>query len=379
MLRLLTRVFGVTVLCFYRWKGGWIANDLSANVTALRQLAEVDAFPIPQEHSRGRRTWDHVRSVLRNRVYTVYEYESHHFRARLRDVLRGRGFQLVHVDSLDLSGYLEMLGGMRVVCTHHNVESALLRRRASFESSVARRIYMAHQAALMQREERRWCPQVALNVTVSENDRHLLSKIAPDGRYTVVPNGVDTNKFRPRQGPAESIVFVGGTKSFANRDALQYFSADILPHVRKAGEAAPVQWVGRCTEEERRTFGARYNVELTGFVSDVRPYVHKAGCYIAPLRVGGGTRLKILDAWAMGKAVVSTSVGCEGLAAVDGENILVRDEPREFADAVAEVMHDDRLRRRLGESGRTTVEQLYGWEIIGKKLTESYLDIASDR
>src|SRR5256886_4267695 len=119
------------------------------------------------------------------------------------------------------------------------------------------------------------------------------------------------------------------------------------------GDGVPAgRWVGRASEEARRHYRARYGVELTGYVEDVRPYVRAAACYVVPLRVGGGTRLKILDAWAMGKAVVSTSIGCEGLVAEDGSNILVRDDPHGFAQAVCAVLQDPALRQRLGAAGR---------------------------
>src|SRR2546427_5341611 len=104
--------------------------------------------------------------------------------------------------------------------------------------------------------------------------------------------------------------------------------------------------------------------------------MREAACHIVPLRAGGGTRLKILNSWAMGKAVVSTSVGCEGLAAEAGENILIRDDPTDFANAILAVLDDDELRRRLGERGRATVEQLYSWEVIGHDLIERYLRVA---
>src|SRR5438270_13359550 len=115
-----------------------------------------------------------------------------------------------------------------------------------------------------------------------------------------------------------------------------------------------------------------YHVEHTGYVADCRPYVRDAACFVVPLRVGGGTRLKILDAWAMGKAVVSTSVGCEGLAAEDGRNILIRDDPAEFARAVCAVLRDQSLRARLGAAARATGEQHYSWERIGGPMLQLY-------
>src|SRR3990170_777365 len=122
-----------------------------------------------------------------------------------------------------------------------------------------------------------------------------------------------------------------------------------------------VRWIGAASAEEQRSYREQYGVELTGYVADVKPFMHDAACHIVPLRVGGGTRLKILNAWAMGKPVVSTSIGCEGLATADGENILVRDDPKDFADAILAVLRDDDLRRRLGDAGRETVERLYSW------------------
>src|SRR5205807_9147899 len=112
-----------------------------------------------------------------------------------------------------------------------------------------------------------------------------------------------------------------------NRDALSYFGQDILPEIRRMGVHDPVFWVGRASDATQREYKQRYGITLTGYVEDIRPYAVPAGCFVVPLRVGGGTRRKILDAWAMGKAVVSTSIGCEGLAAVDGKNILIRDTP----------------------------------------------------
>src|SRR5690606_37106887 len=137
-------------------------------------------------------------------------------------------------------------------------------------------------------------------------------------------------------------------------------------------------WVGRASDFAR-DFAARYDIQVTGYVPDVRPYLRSAACYVAPLRVGGGTRLKILDAWAMGNAVVSTSIGCEGLDARDGENILVRGTPAAFADAVVRVLEDAALRERLGRAARATAEQVYDWQVIGRSMLPHYVDLLGGR
>lgn len=373
VLRLLARVFDVTALCFYRRKGEAVSpQDLEGRLGALRQFARVEAFPVPQEHNRWRWAWDHLRSVLTRQPHTTYAFESGEVRTRVRQLLGTRRLDLFHVDSLALSRYLPLLEHRTTVCVHHNIESLLLKRRAAVERTLWRRAYMRHQARLMEREERRWIGKCALNIVVSEGDELELHRVAPGAKSLVVPNGVDIEAFRPAAGRNEGLVFVGELTWFPNRDALDYFCSRILPRVHAAHRDVPVRWVGRASEELRREYRNRAGVELTGYVADVRPYVRDAACYVVPLRVGGGTRLKILDAWAMGKAVVSTSVGCEGLAARDGGNILIRDDPNAFAEAVCSVLENPSLQRSLAEEGRRTVERHYGWDHIGESMLEAY-------
>jgi glycosyltransferase involved in cell wall biosynthesis len=226
--------------------------------------------------------------------------------------------------------------------------------------------------------ERRWCARVALNVTVSERDRDRVKQFAPDARVAVVPNGVDTGEFHPDDTAGAGVAFVGGTNPFPNLDALEFFADGVLPHLQASGYRAPVKWIGRASPEQRQEYAARYGIDLTGYVDDVRPMLREAACHVVPLRVGGGTRLKILNSWAMGKPVVSTSVGCEGLATADGDNILIRDDPHDFARAVLAVLEDGKLRRRLGERGRATAERLYSWDAIGRAMRETYLGVAAN-
>src|SRR5690606_19894173 len=123
---------------------------------------------------------------------------------------------------------------------------------------------------------------------------------------------------------------------------------EVLPLLEARGQTPGIDWVGTATDAQRERFRGVRNLNLTGYVEDERPAMRNAACFIVPLRVGGGTRLKILNAWAMGKAVVSTSIGCEGLEARDGENILIADTPEAFAAAIDRILRDDVLRKRIG-------------------------------
>ena len=376
VLRLLAREFDITALCFER-AGSSGAGDVALSRAALGRFADVEVFAIPQRHSRLRYLWDHSRSVAFGRVYTAYLYQSRAFRERLDEVLGARSFQVVHVDSLDLARYLPACRGLPVVCVHHDVESTLLRRRADVERSRWRRAYLRYQARLMEGVERYWGERVALNVAVSEADAARLRRRAPASRIAVVPNGVDVEEFRPDGTEGAGVAFVGGTSPFPNKDALDFFCHEVLPHLRPARTHVPVRWIGRASAREQRHYRERHGVELTGYAADVRPPMREAACHVVPLRVGGGTRLKVLSSWAMGKPVVSTSLGCEGLATADGVNILTRDDPRAFASAVLAVLGDDGLRRRLGAGGRGTAERLYGWDVVAQPMIEAYVGLAS--
>lgn len=372
----LCQAFSVRALCFERT--GAPDHDVDAAVAALGKLCPIEAFPVPQEERLTRRVRDHLSSLLGHRVFTVYKHRSRPFRERLVELLDRENFDLVHVDSLDLSTYLPFFDDIPVACGHHNVESRLLWRRAEAEDSQIVRTYLRYQARLQEQEERRWCDRVELNVTVSQEDRRFLENLAPEARVRVVPNGVDTDYFTPGGRSREEIVFVGPASWFPNRDGMDYFFQEILPRLKQRTGDVSVTWVGSAHEETRKRLEAEYGTRMPGYVEDIRPHVRRAACFIVPLRVGGGSRLKILDAWAMGKAVVSTRRGCEGLRAEDGKNILIRDDPAEFAEAVHRVLSDADLRESLGREGRRTAEKYYSWTSIQDDLNTLYRKLLAD-
>lgn len=375
ILKILAEEFEVDAVCFYRAADRTTGADVDRGIAGLAPFVNhVSVVPIPQESSRSRLLWDHARSLFLGRAYTMYAYRSPEARRQIKALCSSRRYDLIHMDSLDLVDFMPLFGDTPVACTHHNVESQLLARRARSESVAWRRAYVARQSVLLEREERKWCPRVAVNVAVSDRDAEELRQLAPSGRYLTVPNGVDVGVFEPGVGRDEGLVFVGGSNWFPNRDALEHFAADILPLLSESGRSVETTWIGRCSSEEQ----ARYEglgIHLTGYVDDIRPIVRDAAVYVAPLRVGGGTRLKILDAWAMGKAVVCTRIGCEGLQAVDGQNILIRDEPADFAEAIGDVLSDAELRRSLGKAARVTAEEIYSWPKIGVPLIATYRDV----
>jgi glycosyltransferase involved in cell wall biosynthesis len=381
-LKALAGEFSVSVLAFFRRAGAGSQLEASELAKSLENEvgAGVTAFPIPMEWSRFR-TWSvYFKSTIFRRPFTYYAHQQKPFGDAVTNALRENSVSLVHLDSLDLSYFLPLIKSLapnaKVACTHHNVESRLLHRRAERETDWTRRSFVRSQANLYRNEEATVCPRCDLNIAVSDKDAETLKEIT-GVPFEVIPNGVDVDYFRPSEKISNEpeIVFLGGTNWFPNRDALDFLVADILPKVREALPDVKVTWVGRCAEDEVEEFSTQHGVHLTGYVDDVRPYLSRATCLVVPLRVGGGTRLKITTAWAAGVPVVSTSVGMEGLMGTDGTHFLVRDEGSAIGDVLIELLKDRSLQARLAEAGRDMAERHYSWDVLGRRLREKYVSL----
>lgn len=373
-LRILSRDFDVTALCFHR-RRQTAPGGVEAAIAELSGLGEVEAFEIPQEWSRPRWLRDHLLGVARGVPYTDYVFDSPAYSRRVDELLESGGFHLVHFESLTLGAYAERGDQLPRVCVHHNVESQLLARRAEVARTPWTAAYLRLQARRLRTAEARLCPSMDLNITVSEEDAATLRSFAPDARYVTIPNGVDTDRFRPDDGPTDGIALLGGTDWFPNLDGLEYFAAEILPRVRARRPDVRVVSVGRADRRKIRRFDEQHGMELTGYVDDIRPFIRRARCVAVPLRVGGGSRLKILDSWAMAKPVVTTRVGCEGLDARDGENALVEDTPAGFAAALLRMLDDEDKARRIGAAARRRVVENHSWDAIAGTMREAYAEV----
>jgi len=379
ILRQLHAAYDIDLVAFSRRSHQPDGDARDAAWRALGGTAAVVAepTPIPNERSTLRKIWDHLRSVVSGRAYTYYEYESDAFAERLAAVLRARTPDLVHLDSLDLHRWLPDLPRVPITCTHHDIDSELLRRRAHRLDGAVLRRYLLFQVGRLEQLEREVCPRVALNLMMSDVDARILRTLAPGTATMVVPNGTDTDYFQPNgTAPlAGRVVFVGPTHSHPNRDAVELLLDEIWPRIRAADGAASLHLIGGNAPADRARYSAVPGVTALGTLPDIRPALAEARCCVVPIRIGGGTRLKILDAWAMGKAVVSTSIGCEGLEVTDGEDILIRDAPDAIADAVLQVLHDGGLRSRLERNGRRLAVERYSWDLIGGQLRAAYDDL----
>jgi len=337
--------------------------------------ADVHAEPLYMDSPRRELAVDLAADLVSGAPILATKYRRASMRAKLREWLRTRSFDVLHLDMLQLGDYAQIAGDTPVVLVEHNVEAVIIERRIETTKNPLARAYLRYQHGKLAKYEKRICESVDEVVTVSDLDAEQLRRLAPGGHYAAVPNGVDSNYFLS-SGVAKkpgALVYVGGLNWFPNLDAIRYFTAEILPLIARQVPEVSLTVVGKLPSEAiAAEFAHLPNVKLTGTVDDVRPYIDQAAAYVVPLRIGGGTRLKILDALSMGSALVSTSVGCEGLNVTPDEHLRVADDPRAFADAVVNVLSNPQLARSMGAAGRARVCSHYDWPSIARRHEEVY-------
>ena len=354
------------------------ADLLSQAVTDLACRCTLDVVPLIRDRTLGHRLWAATMGLWRPEPYETIWLENGYLRERLTILARTMRYDIVHVDTLGLLPYAAFFPASASVLTHHDIQSLLFARRAAQEGRTPRGLYSRFEARKLARAERECAPRVSLNVTVSALDAERLGEIAGRPRVAVVPNGVDTEYFQPRSGDdSAGLVFAASFDTIPNQDAVQYFLEAIWPVLVADDPRRRMTFVGRGPGADlRRATAADRRVTVTGPVPDVRPFIAAATVYICPLRVGGGTRLKVLDALAMGKALVATKLSVEGLGLAPETHYLEAETPLEFLQQVRRLERDPQLRRRLGQAGRGLAVRQYSWDVIGEDLDRAYRNAA---
>jgi polysaccharide biosynthesis protein PslH len=318
--------------------------------------------------------WKLFLGLIGPTAFPVLNYGNKQMMELLRDVLQKRSFDIVQAESLAMAQYCSALTHTTILDLH-NIESILIKRYAQQEKNLLKRGYAEVTWRKLALYERRVCRRFSHCLTCSEEDQRVVRQHTGSERVNVISNGVDLEAYVPDGvpvAPIDRVVFVGRMDYHANVDGVVWFCREILPYIRRQKPDVLFQIVGGYPTEEVRRLASPRRIEVTGFVDDVRPYLKEATVVVVPLRVGGGTRLKILEALAMGKAVISTSLGAEGISVVDRREILLADHPEQFAEKVLEALDNPELRASLHTAGRRLVEAHYSWTSIGQRLEEVY-------
>lgn len=345
-------------------------------VEALSKFcASVEWVPLPDDSFGIGRYWRAVSGLLTGEPYEFRWLRSREMAKRLQRLAGRFQFDVVHADTLGLAPYVSLVPSAGTVLNHHDIESALVQRRAASEHSPLWRMFWAREAANLLAAERRWCPLFHVNMVVSEDEGKLLKPSCKESHIRVVPNGVDIGYFTPRTDPGGTrLLFCGRLDQLANKGAITFFFNSIWSQLSDRVKEIEIDVVGKNPPAWLRELSQRDpRVHVPGFVDDVRPYFQKATIFVCPITDGGGTRLKILDALAMGMPIVSTTFAASGLSLSHGKHVLLADTSADFVSAIMQLLTSQSMREDLSMSGREFVSSTYSWEVIGKSLSEAYV------
>jgi sugar transferase (PEP-CTERM/EpsH1 system associated) len=390
-----------------------LARVLSAraNVTLLAfedsepppaSLKNIYEQVITVERSPGYTLLKILRGAFGRTPLPLLNYTTIPMKQALRRTLKEQQFDVVQVESIHLMGYLPIirLAARRslVVCDWHNIESELMRRYSEREPSLPRQLYARKTARQLSDLEEEATHAFDAHVVVSERDGQRLRELWSATAVSVIENGVDSahysdseieaahaawrsqNSGDVNQSPsAKRIVFVGSMDYHANIDGVVAFAREVWPSLHERHPEMIFTIVGRDPSAEVLQLASITGVEVTGTVDDVRPYYREAILSIVPLKIGGGSRLKILEAMAAGVPVVSTTLGAEGLDVRNGVDIFIADTNEQQSEAITAVIENEGLRRQLRVEGRALVARRYDWTQVGDSLFKLYEDLLAAR
>jgi polysaccharide biosynthesis protein PslH len=377
MLRALRRDHRITYLTL---DDGTAAPDAEERASEYADVVERVSFAPAAKGTAGFYL-DLLRNIGSRLPYAVARYRSHALRERVRALCATADIDVVVCDFLAPS--LNVPDGLNqpTVLFQHNVESMIWERHATVATHPVKRAYMRTQWQRMLRHERVECTRFDQVVAVSPEDATVFRDQFGVRNVSHVPTGVDTEYFRPSgavtKAPHE-IVFTGSMDWMPNEDAIRWFVADILPRIRARVPDVSLTIVGRNPPAAVRALGdSESSITVTGSVPDVRPYIERAALFIVPIRIGGGTRLKIFEAMAMERPVVSTTIGAEGLPVRDGVDAVLADSPEAFADAVIRLLLEPERAAAIGQAAAAVVRAEYGWDRVAERFAEICAGVAA--
>ena len=334
----------------------------------------ANIVPVPLPLPPRRSLAEYIRSarmMAAGRPVTIDKFLYPEVRRRYAELLASSTFDAIVCDFLVPASLMHWKTPPPTILFTHNVEAQVWERHYKITYNPLMKTACWLESRALAAAERRYVEQADHVVAVSENDRAFFLRYIESSRISVIPTGVDTEYFQPFPEPEQpdTMAFTGTMDWMPNEDGVVYFADKILPLIRSEISDAAFWVVGRRPPRRVQALASSH-VVVTGSVDDIRPYLGKAAVCVVPLRSGSGTRIKIFEAMAMGKAVVSTTMGAEGLPVRHGENIVLADAPSDFARHVVQLMRDPQRRAQLGRAARRLVEENYGWPSVAARFDQ---------
>jgi polysaccharide biosynthesis protein PslH len=338
----------------------------------------VTFLPVDRLRPRWGKPITALRALVSGSAYTTSWLLSAPARAAIARQVRDNSYDLVHFDTIGLAPYRDVTGNTPSVLTHHNIESHMMTRRGDNAGNLVARAYFRHEGRRLQAIEKRIAPQFAAHIACSDLDAMRFRQIVPEANIVVVPNGVDCEFFSSaaRNERPNSVIFVGTMNWYPNVEAMLFFLRDIWPKLKTRQPGATMDIVGSNPPQSLlRLAGGLPDVTVHGYLPDVRPLMDSGAVFVCPIRDGGGTKLKVLDAFAMRKCVVAHPIACEGINITPGTNVVLASTAEEFAAAISTLFVDEGRRLAIATAARSLVEREYSYQRIGEQFNSTIEDV----
>ena len=344
--------------------------DTEESINHLRQYCK-NVILVDHHLSSKTKRLRQLRAALSTASSLYYEYSCPNFQRKLDELVNNEPFDCIQLEFSFMAHY-DLDSKIFACLDEHNVEFNIHYRFYQQESNPARRLYRYLEYRKVKAEEIRLAKTFDHIFYPSKVDADTMRNYLSQN-ISVVPNGVDIEYFQPSEnGSGGPFLYFGAMNYGPNIDGVLYFTHEIWPLIRKRRPSAIFEIVGPNPPEQIKRLHGKYGIKVTGEVKDIRDPLHEASVIVVPLRIGSGTRLKILEAMAMGKAIVSTSIGAEGIEAKNEEHLTIADSPAAFADYCLELESNSGMRKAMGRKGRELVEQNYSWKAICQSVQRIY-------
>ena len=335
-----------------------------------------DLVPLKENHSKVFGLLSLFISILKAQPFVVYKYSTRLFSRKIESLLDSVDFDCIYLDILPMTVYNKLFIGRKVVLNEHNFESNILKRIIENSDSWVTRLFYTIQYKWLFKYEVSVLRSVSRIIACSDNDKKEISNYVSSDKIDVIPNGVDIDFFKKDKeinpdSDRSEMLFIGGFDWFPNKDGVLWFCKEILPEIVSQCHDSRLNIIGKGAEDIAKHADGK--VVCHGFVDDVRSFMEPGAIFVVPLRIGGGTRLKILNAMAMGMCVVTTSIGAEGLDVEDGKNCFVEDDPMQFAQKIVEIIHGNIDIAEVSHNAEQLIADKYAWEVLGKSINNSLI------